>query len=834
MKCIKPYIKPIIIHLTDDNYRLERNHALNEIDAYDVYRVGRENISTVPACLDTETTTVTETKTGNQYAFIWVYQIQIGQYCYIIRKRDILLKLLRDINNLLDDLKRTMYLGIANTKYEWSFLSVSFYQRFLVQTGILFGQSEPLAPKAGRVMICDINRMANSSLEKIGKDYCTTQKKKGDLDYTRQRNSFTPITDKELGYIVNDVVVGAEYLTFIHNRYTVHNKKIPLTSTGFIRQIIKDEAYKVDETGEFVYKDILDETHDGFPISYTEYEKIMNWLFRGGYTHGNEYYYCAVVEDVEHIDYTSHYPTMALQHKFPLSFSDRVIKWGKYKITVSKYKSEFGLNQLLQYQSDIAFYTECTFYNIEARNYHSLESTSKTIDYERSGAVVDNGRIRNTARLRVMLTEQDYHIYKRMYKWDKVEVHDLHVGIKKPVPPFIANAIIQSYSEKKRLKDSGSPYAVEKAILNACYGCTVERIPIEGSREVYENGVLKYIKTPVNPDYLVLGDKNMRNWSFFGYVCDRLEKQVKTADREEIENDVAVMYSALYNGVDIDLKNDKTRTIYDAVKHVLQQRAYREAVNGHYSNNGHKLYRCVSPFIGIWITAYARRRLIDMICDLEEFGIINGYEPIVIYYDTDSLFLNCHQDVECWAKVKEIIDKYNADCRAWNIDNLPESMDDIGLFTWEPTATHFKQLGAKRYLQRYRVCKKYHYRIKSHELKQGKPSFKSMRKAYICNRFVIESTIAGLNKKMFNVKINRECKTVDEAFDFFTNGMIFNAEETGKLIPQYTTKPYCATITDDYGNTEKMYEDCGQVLVSVPFEMYLVGSVLAAEQRRIG
>jgi hypothetical protein len=151
-------------------------------------------------------------------------------------------------------------------------------------------------------------------------------------------------------------------------------------------------------------------------------------------------------------------------------------------------------------------------------------------------------------------------------------------------------------------------------------------------------------------------------------------------------------------------------------------------------------------------------------------------------------------------------------------------LDDLGLFDWETKATHFKQLGAKRYLQRYRAkVKKKRYTIKCIS-KTEHSMITHTKKIYYKPRYIIEATVAGLNKNDFTKKVQK--KTVEETFNFFTHGMFLDELETNKLIPSIIPHPYSCKVTDDFGNTEIMHERCGQVLKHTSFRMVMTGALL--------
>ena len=834
---MKPHITPTVIDITDDNIMQTMQDVIVECNNYSAYPIGKKHISIVPICLDTETTTIT--KDGEQYAFTWIYQIQIGKYCLLIPKKYQLMYILRGLNAYADKEKIYMYMAIANVGYEWSFLckDINGISEKGAKADIFFGYCDPLSVEIERIEIVDINRMTNSNLAKIGKDYCTTQKLKGDLDYNKTRNSMTikHLTDDERAYCINDVVVGAEYMVFIHNRFTKNYKRIPVTSTGFIRQKMSEQAYKLNENGEFENQAILTEIMQGFPSTYEEYSKIMNFLFRGGYTHGNCVYCGDILRNVEHIDYTSFYPAMLLQNLYPRKFyrEGETFIYSDHKIEVSKFTTQKALDKLLESERDIAFYFTAEFYELTKSTAHSLESLHKVLDISEN-PYIDNGRIISAYYVKVMLTEQDYICYKKLYQWKEMKISNLHIGIKKELPRYMINAVVEAYADKKRLKDLKQPYAVEKMLLNSAYGCTCQRIPIEDMREIYNGSEVKHLTSPVKFSYLNIDTP--KNLKYFGFVKDRLIHKYNFKDTPKLNEAIKGVYNDLYNGIEKEV-NENYKIIKDVVIEKLQQRAYTENIRGYKVGKNYKS-KFLSCWYGVYCTAYARRHLVDMIYMLEQYADENELQPIVVYYDTDSLFLNCHQTVKCWQDVESIIDYNNNMTEHYNRQYLRDYepnglLDDIGLFTWEPTATHYKQLGAKRYLQRYAINRR-RYKYLRHEKSADRSMTELHKRPKFPDRYYIEATVAGLNKKDFTKKVNKQADTIEDIFAFFTDGMTFEEWETSKLIPHYIAKPYSAEVTDEYGNTEMMSEECGQVLRQTPFKMQLFGLLLEKIKGRIG
>ena len=79
-------------------------------------------------------------------------------------------------------------------------------------------------------------RLSGYNLAKMGENLVKYKVSKmvGDLDYDKIRHPGTPLTDKEMGYCINDVRVLSAY---IREKIETDGNitKIPLTKTGYVR-----------------------------------------------------------------------------------------------------------------------------------------------------------------------------------------------------------------------------------------------------------------------------------------------------------------------------------------------------------------------------------------------------------------------------------------------------------------------------------------------------------------------------------------------------------------------------------------------------------------------
>ncbi|MBO6077240.1 MAG: hypothetical protein J6P66_00625 [Bacteroidaceae bacterium] len=236
----------------------------------------------------------------------------------------------------------------------------------------------------------------------------------------------------------------------------------------------------------------------------------------------------------------------------------------------------------------------------------------------------------------------------------------------------------------------------------------------------------------------------------------------------------------------------------------------------------------LSPFWGIYVTAFARRCLL--------LGAVKAMDPApgdanVIYCDTDSVYF------DDTPRNRAIILNYNKRIAKLN-EELPEEFSDIGCFEWidtkktieSPQHYTFKTLGAKRYLKWYTD-------------RDG------------CHS---ETTVAGMRKRSLEEKIassfkpDGECYELhdpiddhflgfvskDKLFDYFSDGLLLETEETHKSRAAYHDSEYSETITDADGRSCVMHECSGAAIVPVEFtvkmeEIYIQLIDIMLKERRM-
>lgn len=475
----------------------ERNMSWNELNYSTIHtgskRRGRNN-SLVICGFDTETTSVIDDQHKAAYVYEWSFDLYSNGTHYTLIERDIqnfpkLLELIQYVVLRKSKQKNVSVLvGVHNLPYDFTFISR------LLSISTLFAKSkrQPLMFDHGVFHFVDTLAISGMSLEKTANAYTNTKKMGGDLDYTKPRNTKTPLTKKEGRYCVNDVRVVTEYLEYLLSAYGISGF-FPTTKTSICRKALK-ESFSV----EYPNKDRANEVKDWlmtdmFPETMQEYDCIIRYLFRGGYTHSNASKTGYILDNMKSKDFESSYPSWIGYEKFPMS--------KPVKVKPDEYESVMKNGRLQWYGVFI-------FDNITSKTQHSIESKHKCVSV--TNPIIDNGRIKQAESVTVMLTNLDWMIYNKFYDWKKVLCETLWVfPYSGKLPKYVINPLFNAYTEKTRLKNAGLDYKDQKAIVNSFYGMMVTTIPSEnitytddwGSEPMEEDERRNYARTTLLSPY---------------------------------------------------------------------------------------------------------------------------------------------------------------------------------------------------------------------------------------------------------------------------------------------------------------------------------------------
>lgn len=393
-------------------------------------------------------------------ALCYIWQCGINESVYYGRE-------LHSFRELLDDLPddASVIIWVHNLSFEMHFLQDIF------EDMEIFARQPHKPMKLVPAEYPNIEfrctyMLTRLSLETWGKSL-GLPKKTGDLEYNRIRTPLTPLSVKELGYCERDCMVVYAGIKDYLKRYDTQ-ENIPLTQTGTVRGEVKALLLS-DKTYHKRIKRLV-------PHNAREYN-ILQEVFSGGYTHANRLHSGTLQEGhIEHYDFASHYPTMMLAFKYPMT------PWA-YMGAGWPYKMDFENN---------AYIFHLRFTRIRTKTFNTyiqdVKAHTKGCPYGKPSckcrwrsAKKDNGRVISAFKLEMWCTEQDWLTIKETYEWDSVECIESYKSRKAYLPKPFVEYILQLYRNKTTLKDvteveqPGAPdlYAQSKQYLNGLFGMSV-------------------------------------------------------------------------------------------------------------------------------------------------------------------------------------------------------------------------------------------------------------------------------------------------------------------------------------------------------------------------
>ena len=396
---------------------------------------------------------------GKKAAFMYAWMLGLDGYCILGRTWEEFGYCVKEIIKYLKlDSHTLLPIYVHNLSYEMQFIK----DRFKWSEILALSERQPIYCRA----VCGIEfrcsyKLSGYSLAKVGENLRKYKVKKmvGDLDYSLVRNSKTKLSKEEISYCVHDVLVVMAYIQeCIDDEGWVCN--IPLTKTGYVRRYVKHMTIGRGRNKNKRYMAMIKK----LTLEPDEYLELRD-CFQGGFTHASPIYSDELLTDVDAFDFTSSYPAVMLSEKFPMSKGFHVIP---------KSAKDF-----YWYLNNFCCMFEVTFTNIICR-----ELFDDYISYSHCRNVGDNlqlnnGRVVKCDSITTTVTELDFDIIKRMYKWDAMNVTKMICYEKGYLPTEFVEAIVKLYEDKTQLKGVEGKeveYMQAKANLNSLYGMTVTDI----------------------------------------------------------------------------------------------------------------------------------------------------------------------------------------------------------------------------------------------------------------------------------------------------------------------------------------------------------------------
>lgn len=417
---------------------------------------------------DIETTSFIDSN-KEKSATMYVWMFGINGLCMIGRTWEEFIDVINTVVEILDlDENNRVVIGIHNLGYEFQFIRHYFEWEKVFSVDI---RKPVYAITKNGIEFRDTLILSGYKLETVGKNLHTYKVEKmiGDLDYSKIRNCKTKLSEKEVGYCINDIKIVMAYLQeCIDTEGDI--TKIPLTKTGYIRRYVKNACFGLDLNEKNYKKWDYMTLIQNLTLDPEEY-RMLKRAFCGGFTHASPFYSGKICENVMSMDLTSSYPTQLCLPKFPMS---------KGEIHNISSKNDF--------EESLKLY--CCLFDIEIENlqskfmYDAYISRSRCIQCD--NPIISNGRVVSADRVVMTITEQDYNIIKNVYTWDRIKIGKMYRYKRGYLPKDFVRSVLELYKSKTELKglegndENGVSYSViylnRKEMLNSCYGMTVTDI----------------------------------------------------------------------------------------------------------------------------------------------------------------------------------------------------------------------------------------------------------------------------------------------------------------------------------------------------------------------
>ena len=308
-------------------------------------------------------------------------------------------------------------------------------------------------------------KLTNMSLKQFTHKFHVKHEKLSgdDFDYSQERYYYTPLTDQEIAYCVHDVLGLVEALHALMDRDGDTVYTIPLTSTGYIRRMVK-RSMKAGKEAHWYVSQML---------PGLELYQALREAFRGGNTHASRYYAGDIIYNVHSADRSSSYTAIICNSEFPVSlfvpFREKDCTWDYvWRCLTIRHKALL----LRIAMSDVELrdpYWGCPYLSTDKCR---IPKSHKLAVSE------DNGRILSAAYLETTVTDVDLRIILREYK-GKIKVLQGWYASYGKLPESLTSVVIELYKQKTQLKGVEGQevyYEKSKNLLNSCYGMMAQSV----------------------------------------------------------------------------------------------------------------------------------------------------------------------------------------------------------------------------------------------------------------------------------------------------------------------------------------------------------------------
>lgn len=426
------------------------------------------------AAFDIETSHITVD--GNEVSFMYIWQFALENVIITGRYWS-------EFNILIDYLKQSLpsnarlVVYVHNLSYEFSFLQGIHH----------FDNKDVFAVKPHKVLKavwdnkiefrCNYLR-TNMSLDKWLKSIDSpVSKLVGDLDYDVVRYPWTTLKPSEMQYCYNDVAGLVEGVHIDLDKNGDNLITIPLTSTGYLRRLVKDAMRKYNHQKLIAC------------IPPDEMYPMLCRAFEGGDTHANRHFAGKILTNVVSDDRVSSYPAVQIHERYPMGKWHRL---GKASIEDLRSLKKNGYSYIM----------DITYDNIRLRDRYWCDPIlSRSKCYDIKNGVYDNGRILSANHLWTTITDVKHEMMEYIYTQDSYTIGDVWYSKYGKLPDLYRNIIIDKYQDKTRLKGvKGQEYYYNKSkeLTNSNYGLSAQ----DPGKILYDFIDNIFVKNPSTPEEL--------------------------------------------------------------------------------------------------------------------------------------------------------------------------------------------------------------------------------------------------------------------------------------------------------------------------------------------
>lgn len=396
---------------------------------------------------DIETTSAPEIE--QSFMYVWQFAIlhQDNIWYVVGRTWEEFVELIESIN----DSHLTLLIWVHNLSYEFQFMR--HWLDFPPENVFCIRSRKILKASYKNIEFRCSYIQTNKSLAKFTSDMRVSHEKLDGVafDYSKTRYPWTPLSEFEERYAINDVVGLLEAMQKRMEMFKDTVYSIPLTSTGYVRRQAKEAMthYNFKKLHEMM----CDET----------VYKLLRMEFRGGDTHANRYHVNTILENVDSWDRASSYPDVMVNYKFPMSkFIPRMIDDINYLVKMCNKK-------------DLCFLAKIQFINLRQKDiYYGAPYLSSDKAFLLEGDVVkDNGRVLKADRCGYVVNDIDFDIISSEYVFDDVILECVYTAKYDYLPEPFRKLVIKLFEDKtslKNLQGKEVDYMKSKELINALYG----------------------------------------------------------------------------------------------------------------------------------------------------------------------------------------------------------------------------------------------------------------------------------------------------------------------------------------------------------------------------